>query len=106
MFEIVYWLDIDIDGEVVFGCSEIKLCELCGFAVKNIEGHPVKRPLKRKTPMHTTSANNPGLESPGYKTTIGNYLVHTESRIVNCLNHKLFKTIRGIRCLNLIQTFS
>ncbi len=46
MFEIVYWLDIDIDGEVVFGCSEIKLCELCGFAVKNIEGHPVKRPLE------------------------------------------------------------
>ncbi len=46
MFEIVYLLETDNDGEAVFGCSEIKLCELCGFAVKNIEGYPVKRQLE------------------------------------------------------------
>ena len=106
MFEIVYLLETDNDGEAVFGCSEIKLCELCGFAVKNIEGHPVKRPLKRKTPMHIISANYKNLNAHVYRKIIGNYLVHTESRIVNCLSHKLYKPIRGIRCLNLIQTFS
>ena len=46
MFKSGYMLEIVLDIEPVFGCSEIKLCELCGFAVKNIEGHPVKRQLE------------------------------------------------------------